>query len=504
MGTIAIVYARRSGDRESESIDDQVRAGRELPEVAACDRIEVIRDAGLSGGDPNRPGLLELYGWLDDPDVKVVAFYHQDRLARDEEINAVLGRLMRARPDISIHSVTQGRVKFDAAGRLMWGIHGAFAAYYRATVSERMVQSYAGRRARGAFIGPTPPYGYRRTADKKNIEPDPERAPILLRIFELAADGLRLKDVAGILNAEGAPPPGWLDHWIPATMGRILKLRVYVGEHQDGRQGAWPALVSHGLFQRVQARMREFRAVGNVKREYPFRGMARCICGTLLAWHANRPGTPRETRYGYCGTRDYSPAERCQHASKGADERTLIAWMDAIVGGWEAKGLKLADYAAKREATARLAAVRIAEIDRRIASLDVRLDVGTITPERFRAELADRRRDRKALEEQLGEPPIEDLSTLPAQWRAGDAKERRELLMGLFQSVTVADGQVVGYEPRADRWSRVHLLVGVALDDDDADDEDIAELVPHLEAIEDLARGRRHARPDEDFGEVEP
>lgn len=62
------------------------------------------------------------------------------------------------------------------------------------------------------------------------------------------------------------------------------------------------------------------------------------------------------------------------------------------------------------------------------------------------------------------EPDPRELVTLAGQGRSGDAERRRAVLSALFEKIHMRERKVIGYTPRADRASRVSLLVSTAFD----------------------------------------
>jgi hypothetical protein len=111
------------------------------------------------------------------------------------------------------------------------------------------------------------------------------------------------------------------------------------------------------------------------------------------------------------------------------------------------------------------AAGAIQNLDARIKRLDTRFAAGTVTEPEFKAELEALRRQRATYAAQLvDEPKPSELEGIAAQWKSGDTHTRRELLGALFEWLHVKERRIIGYTPRADRGSRVALLLGTALD----------------------------------------
>src|SRR5713226_3603131 len=86
----ALIYVRQSKQSETSiSPETQESACRAIPAVAACDKVIVYRDLGLSGGKSpeKRPGFLSLRERIEENDKNheplVVAAYDQSRISRN-------------------------------------------------------------------------------------------------------------------------------------------------------------------------------------------------------------------------------------------------------------------------------------------------------------------------------------------------------------------------------------------------------------------------------------
>ena len=81
-----IGYCRVSTDNQKEegTIEIQEHALREHAEAKGYNLVTIFRDNGVSGGLENRPGLVELFSYLEsNKETDGVLIYKLDRLARD-------------------------------------------------------------------------------------------------------------------------------------------------------------------------------------------------------------------------------------------------------------------------------------------------------------------------------------------------------------------------------------------------------------------------------------
>jgi DNA invertase Pin-like site-specific DNA recombinase len=102
---------------------------------------------------------------------------------------------------------------------------------------------------KGEYLCTLPLYGYMRSKIEKNkLIPNPETAPIVKRIFELACEGKTATQIAVIFNTEGVPSPymyhrakgtdkmrGWKKSsentiWTNAIVHRYLSDERYTGK----------------------------------------------------------------------------------------------------------------------------------------------------------------------------------------------------------------------------------------------------------------------------------
>lgn len=133
---------------------------------------------------------------------------------------------------------------------------------------------------RGCWVPSCPPYGYNAVRiDKKTrtLQPNPDQAPVIRKIFEMYASGSGCESISHYLNENGIKPLK-SEMWLKTTIRKILKNPVYIGKIVwnksaitnvivDGKQikkklksepeiynGLHEAIIEEDLFQRVQDR----------------------------------------------------------------------------------------------------------------------------------------------------------------------------------------------------------------------------------------------------------
>jgi site-specific DNA recombinase len=244
----AVIYDRvsttlqvRQGYSHGES-GFQVAECRKLADEIGATVTEVVEESGESGAKWDLPGLNRVLDLAKRGAFDVLLCHDPDRLARNLAKQLVVEEQLR-KHRVAIRYVTM-QTGDTAEDRLTRNVRGAVAEYEREKTAFR---SDLGRRQKaknGTYVGTgEPPYGYRyrRQIDpttKKNrvvgIEPDPDTAPVVQRIYR-DAHRFSLAQIAASLAADGISPPRGARVWHGLVLLRILRKPIYRGEALYGR-----------------------------------------------------------------------------------------------------------------------------------------------------------------------------------------------------------------------------------------------------------------------------
>src|SRR6266481_2776176 len=229
----AVIYARVSSkeqEKEGFSIPAQLKL---LKEYAAAQGFMVVHEYVdvETAKQTGRTSFGEMVGYLKaHPAVRVLLVEKTDRLYRNLKDWVTVDEL-----DVEIHFPKEGVVlsrESRSSEKFMHGIKVLMAKNYIDNLSEEARKGMQEKAEQG--IWPTvAPLGYRNIvgADgKKIIEPDPESASIISRLFEWYATGtLSLKEAAQkakaaghVYRRSGAPVP-------VSTVHATLRNRLYMG-----------------------------------------------------------------------------------------------------------------------------------------------------------------------------------------------------------------------------------------------------------------------------------
>ncbi len=238
------IYTRKSTDegldQEYNSLEAQRDAGlafiasqRHEGWIAIDDGYD---DGGFSGGNANRPALKRLLADVESGRIDVVVVYKIDRLSRSLSDFAKIVDLFDAH-GVTFVSVTQQFNTTSSMGRLTLNILLSFAQFEREVTGERIRDKIAASKAKGMWMGGTPPLGYD-VKDRKLIINEPEAA-LVRDIFARYAETGSAAQLVRELQIEGHTTKVWVaqngrrhDGKIidQQTLFGMLRNRLYLGE----------------------------------------------------------------------------------------------------------------------------------------------------------------------------------------------------------------------------------------------------------------------------------
>ncbi len=221
-------------------------------------------DGGISGGTLVRPGLQRLLADIAAGSIDIVVVYKVDRLTRSLLDFAKLVERFDA-AGISFVSVTQSFNTTTSMGRLTLNMLLSFAQFEREVTAERIRDKIAASKAKGMWMGGTPPLGYK--PNGRTLAIDEEQSNLVrliharyrelgtVRILAdwLASEGIRtpVRQTAGGKSFGGAL-------FSRGQLYSLLRNPVYVGDIVHGDkiyQGQQPPLLERADWKAVQAQL---------------------------------------------------------------------------------------------------------------------------------------------------------------------------------------------------------------------------------------------------------
>lgn len=204
----AIGYIRVSTEEQADSqlglaaqraaiLAEAVRRGWRL--------VDVIEDAGFSGKDLNRPGMLLVLEALREKRADTLVVAKLDRLGRS--LLDLAGLIDKAaKQHWALVALDIGVDTSSLTGKAMAGMMAVFAALERGMISHRTREALRAAGLRGTKIGRT------------SVLPD----DVVARMLRERAAGRSLRDIARGLDADGVPTGQGGRRWYASSVTAAL------------------------------------------------------------------------------------------------------------------------------------------------------------------------------------------------------------------------------------------------------------------------------------------
>jgi site-specific DNA recombinase len=278
------IYTRKSSEEGLDQAFNSLHAQREACEAYVLSQTgegwtalpTIYDDGGFSGGNLNRPALQHLLADITAGRIDTVVVYKIDRLTRALADFAKIVEIFDAK-GVSFVSVTQAFNTTTSMGRLTLNVLLSFAQFEREVTGERIRDKIAASKAKGMWMGGSPPLGYDTPTDlaTRALALNPAEAETVRLIFRQYVELGSVHEVMRWLDDQGIRSKAWFTRAGKAMGGltfsrgalfHLLKNRTYLGEIVHGEKtypGAHTEIVDADLFAEVQfkltAHARQFR-----------------------------------------------------------------------------------------------------------------------------------------------------------------------------------------------------------------------------------------------------
>ncbi|MFA5069744.1 MAG: recombinase family protein [Patescibacteria group bacterium] len=353
-----LIYARKStdeDDRQVLSIESQIT---ELREFAVKENLEIIDEyiESKTAKAPGRPLFNKMIERIEKNGPMGILAWHPDRLAR----NSIDGGKI-------IYLVDTGKIGglkfptfwFDATpqGKFMLNIAFGQSKYYIDNLCENIKRGIRQKLRRGEWPG-LAPLGYLNELRHHTIIKDPERWPIVKKLFEAYAAGNHtlesLKQLSlslGLVSRRSGKPI------VITILSDMLTNPFYYGvfEHSgEMHQGTHEPIITKRLFDAVQ-KIHNTKRKTRVRKElipFAFRGVFTCgECGRMIT--AERKKKPSGLKYIYyrCTKKNVVCSQ------KFLEERRLVSQINKTIASvalpedWKDKMIKRVDEEIKQAKT---------------------------------------------------------------------------------------------------------------------------------------------------------
>lgn len=397
--------SREDGDKlESDSIVNQQRVIEDYCAAhAGLVIVEDYADDGFTGTNFNRPAFRRMLDDIEKNKIDCIVVKDLSRFGRDYiDMGYYLERYLPSR-NIRFIAINDNVDSLNGPYDMLLPLKNVFNTQYAKDISGKVRSAFRVKQQRGEFVGAFASYGYQKDPENHNrLMVDPVAARVVLRVFQMAAQGIGQVRIAKTLNEEKIPCPSEYKklmgmkycnnhrlettrYWTYATIHRMLTNEMYVGAMVQNRSvrptmhgkakaldkkdwvvvdNTHEAIISRELWDTVQA-----QAAKN-GREIDFQGNVGLFAGFLFCGDCGRAMVKtiwgKKTTYS-CGSYRRYGATVCSSHSTPMEtlEAIILADLNRIIA--EVKDLRQVAESCREESP--LQARRASEQQRLTAAL---------------------------------------------------------------------------------------------------------------------------------------
>ncbi len=242
---ITALYCRISlddgGDNESMSISNQKLLLKDHAEKLGMFQYEYYVDDGYTGRNFNRPSFRRMIADIEAGKVGCVITKDLSRLGRNYIEAGTYIEIFFPKHNVRYIAVTDGVDSLTSPELDITPFKNILNDMYSRDISKKVLAGRMTRSRQGKFCGGTPPYGLKHDPEEKgHLLIDPETAPVIRKIYDMALDGWGCMRIAKRLMEDKAP----ITHvktqtecdvnyyyWSASRISHILRNPFYKGAH---------------------------------------------------------------------------------------------------------------------------------------------------------------------------------------------------------------------------------------------------------------------------------
>ena len=242
---VTALYCRLSiedgRDNESMSISNQKALLRDFAEKNGFLDYEYYVDDGYTGRNFNRPSFQRMIADIEAGKVKCVITKDLSRLGRNYIEAGSYIEVFFPRHNVRYIAVTDGVDSMNRQEMDITPFKNILNDLYSRDISKKVLAGWMARSRQGKFLGGPPPYGLMRDpSDHGHLIIDPETAPTVKLVFDLALNGYGTMKIAKHLLERKIPIirikitvefEVRYYSWSGSVIGKMLRNPVYKGDH---------------------------------------------------------------------------------------------------------------------------------------------------------------------------------------------------------------------------------------------------------------------------------
>ena len=254
---LVAIYIRLSKEDdnlgESESIQNQKILLTKYVKEQGYTLVDIYIDDGYTGTNFNRPSFQRMLKDIENGKVNMVITKDLSRLSRDYIGTGEYVEKWFPAHNVRYVALTDNIDTFlDNSNNDIAPFKAILNDMYAKDLSKKIRTALHTMQSEGKWVGGCPPFGYKVDPDDKNhLVIDEVEAPIVKRIFDMFASGVRINKIRDTFNNENVPTfsitrnrnftrngnnGNIYGYWCNTTIKKILQNRLYTGDMIQNRR----------------------------------------------------------------------------------------------------------------------------------------------------------------------------------------------------------------------------------------------------------------------------
>lgn len=238
---------------ESESIGNQKILLTKYIKEKGYNLVDIYIDDGYTGTNFNRPSFQRLLKDIEDKKINMVITKDLSRLSRDYIGTGEYVEKWFPAHNVRYVALTDNIDTFlDNSNNDIAPFKAILNDMYAKDLSKKIRTALHTMQCEGKWVGGCPPFGYKVDSNNKNHLVIAEiEAPIVKRIFDMFASGIRINKIRDTFNNENVPTfsttrnrnftrngnnGNIYGYWCNTTIKKILQNRLYTGDMIQNRR----------------------------------------------------------------------------------------------------------------------------------------------------------------------------------------------------------------------------------------------------------------------------
>lgn len=304
------VYIRVSTEEQAlhgYSLEAQKEALTGYAKSHGLSIIDYYIDEGVSARKKmgKRKEFLRMIADIEANRIDLIIFTKLDRWFRNIADYYKIQEILEAH-QVNWKTIYENYDTSTANGRLHINIMLSIAQDEADRTSERIKVVFQNKRNRGEVTNGSHPFGF--TIEDKKLVPDEEKLTIVRDIFKFYEDNQSIYDTVRMLREKHQL------NFCNATVSRMLKNRIYIGEYQ-GIQSYTKPVIAPERFKKIQTILPLPKKRSKTNRTYLFTGLLVCgECGNkLTANHSTVTYKETQREYNVYRCKRYTDQKLCTH-----------------------------------------------------------------------------------------------------------------------------------------------------------------------------------------------